>query len=168
MRSFMWVVLVAACGGGTAPAPKQSTPGVEERFPAAPAEPCEDTPVLGKDVEFGDVTAGETLAIDAVPRVGAQSCTATACKDECCKRCKSRYVVSIAVERTATAVELVGLDGCSGTDCGVDCQPFGTKPTKEYRFVGTLEASDSVTGPKHKLEVASFCDMSIEGGNLEE
>ena len=150
-----WLV---GCGGkGAGPSPA-STAGPEERFPEAPAAPCMNIPVVGTDVEFEHVTPDETVAIDGVPKVGPQVCTTMACPEDCCNDCSAAYVITVrGNERMATAIELAKLPGCGGTECGIDCKPFGSQPKREYRFVGELVEATTRGGARYRFDVTAFC-----------
>ncbi len=92
--------------------------------------------------------AGEMVALEVVPEATI-GCTAMACvpvvyedddpppakkpEEICCNQCGGSYGAALG-ERLR--VQFVGLGGCTGMDCNYRCEPFGTKPTQRYRFVG--------------------------------
>jgi len=120
---------------------------------------CAGVPVLGVDKPFAEVDPGDVIAIDAMPRVGGSKCTLMACGErQCCNRCSAAYsITTVGADRTATAIQLAGIDGCTGTECGLDCKPFGRKPTHTYRFVGRLSEEAAQSGERYLFEVDRFC-----------
>jgi len=155
------VFMLSACGGAAPVA--ENADGPAEKTPEAAAEEfCADVALVGADVEFQHVTYGEQIAIDGVPNAGPETCTTRPCpkNEPCCNRCNSSYVVTITGEaRTATAIQLAGLSGCTGSECGVDCDPFGREPKRAYRFVGSLVDEPAVGGAKHVFAVKLFCAL---------
>lgn len=161
---WVWVaaLLAASCGGGQGGGAR-STEGPAELFPDAPAQACQGVPVLGEDVSFAEIAEGEEVAMDAVPRQGAGQCTLMACgkSNPCCNRCSGAYTITVTgADRAATAIQLDGLKGCSGTECGMTCEPFGRKPTIRYRFVGRMAEKPAQSGVRYRLAVDRFCVAS--------
>ena len=136
-----------------------STEGPAERVPDAPGAPCAGVPVLGAATTLAEALRADQVAIDGVPRQGPGLCTLKQCGERsCCNRCSAAYTVTVTGDdRAATAIQLAGLEGCRGTECGLDCKPFGREPTRPYRFVGRLVEHAAHTGERYRLDVERFC-----------
>lgn len=116
--------------------PRTGTKGPLERIPMAPGpEACADVPLLTVAEIAAGAGDGEVIAVEGVP-VALVTCTALLCDPDpshCCNECSGGYALSDTYAHTLWLTEV---GNCGDRDCNLDCEPFGRKPTKAYRFVG--------------------------------
>lgn len=138
----------------TSPAPQPGL-GPEETIPDLPRaeQGCAEAQVVSLEDLTLPKFQGLRVAIDAVPQVQG-NCTLLACfsaqdgrQRACCNQCGGQYIV----ETERLRVYLLGAGTCGGYECNFHCEPFGRKPTHQYRFVG-VNQFDSAGQSMFKVE----------------
>jgi len=131
MVRLLWL-LAAACGGSPSISiPERRTEpvaGAADIVPASALDPgkCDDVPNIRLEQLAVGVHRGERVALDLIPKA----------RVVCTDRCRGEYVLDVDGRRDLL---LMGIRGCEATDDGYLCEPFGTRPTTRYRFVGTYD-----------------------------
>ncbi|MCE9580189.1 MAG: hypothetical protein K8W52_44140 [Deltaproteobacteria bacterium] len=126
---------------------------------------CGDAPLVALADLARGTGDGERVAVDLTPQAEVM-CTLLACigpngvedgPDVCCNGCGGNYGLRQGME---FALRLEGLDGCTGMDCNLHCEPFGTAPTHAYRFVGTVAYTPRGSGAIYDqatLTIEKYC-----------
>jgi len=130
------VLAVAACTTGSPDQRGSRTSGPsptpDEKLPRGAID-CGDASLTYEELARAD---GQRIALDGVPRA-AIACTRKECTDgrACCNSCSGQYSLLL----DGYQISLGALPGCAGMDCNVDCEPFGRKTKRAYRFVGNYD-----------------------------
>lgn len=149
LASLVFLVACPPSPQGNAKPPPKPGRGPENVVPELPAaDACADAPLVTLEQIADGAHAGERVALEVVPRA-AITCTLLACvttvyadeeppppkkpEEVCCNQCGGMYEAQLG---DRLHVQFTGLPGCTGMDCNYHCEPFGTKPTQRYRFVG--------------------------------
>ncbi len=155
----MAAMVLFACGGAPSSGkPRTGTLGPAERIPNAPGpDKCADVPLFTMEQLASGMGAGKLVAVEGVPKTSV-ICTLLACPNsQCCNSCGGSYVLR---DNRRHRLSLDKLGGCGGMDCNLDCKPFGRRPTRRYRFVGTHHyraAGKTSVYSSSRIEVVRYC-----------
>ena len=117
-----WLVWLVACS---------SAP------PRGQAKSCNDAPLVSLEEISTGQHANERIAFEGVPvPIPMQTAMQCSSDDACCNRVDGSYSV---VLKDRLVIELMGPFSCEGDECDWRCEPFGNKPAKPVRFVGTAQ-----------------------------
>lgn len=173
MRTLLLVLVACSTSSSTSPRISDRPAPIPGRGPEDTVPPtalaqgqCDDATLLTLEAIGRGDGNGERIAFDTVPRAEI-FCTLLACfksgggEAECCNNCGGAYGVRVGDE---LHVRLTGLPGrCGGMDCNIHCEPFGIKPTTQYRFVGknsyTKRLTNGAVYDKVEFAVEKYCRL---------